>query len=128
MSEHLYAKVECGSCRICCHNEIIMLVDGDDPTDYDTHELAFPNSVTGAPITFALKHRPDGACIYLGDDGCTIYDRRPRICRVFTCVGWVETILSRTTRAERRRNFATGKLDRATFDAGLARLKDAQHE
>src|SRR3954466_3796378 len=104
-------EVKCGSCTACCRSEIIMLVDGDDPSQYETIELATPNPFTGAEVTLALKHRPDGACVYLGDAGCTIHDRRPKICRVFSCVGWVKDILSRTTRAERRQRLADGKID-----------------
>jgi len=32
-----------------------------------------------------LPKRPDGACIYLGDTGCTIYEKRPQACRAFDC-------------------------------------------
>jgi Fe-S-cluster containining protein len=63
-------------------------------------------------------------CHYLGETGCTIYERRPEMCRAFTCVGWVERILSTTTRAERRRDLKEGLIDRETWDAGVARLPD----
>lgn len=28
-----------------------------------------------------LKRRPDGACVFLGPDGCGVYERRPKACR-----------------------------------------------
>jgi len=36
-----------------------------------------------------LQRRPDGACVYLDRiTGCTIYNRRPKLCRVFDCGDW----------------------------------------
>jgi uncharacterized protein len=32
---------------------------------------------------YALRTRPDGTCIFLSDNRCTIYDRRFSICRVY---------------------------------------------
>jgi Fe-S-cluster containining protein len=32
-----------------------------------------------------LKSKPDGSCVYLGDQGCSIYERRPQMCRAFDC-------------------------------------------
>jgi hypothetical protein len=49
---------------------------GDDPRDYDY------KVVEGGII---LQSKPDGSCIYVGDKGCTIWDRRPAICRAFDC-------------------------------------------
>ncbi len=30
-----------------------------------------------------LRKREDGACVYLGPDGCGVYDKRPQVCRDF---------------------------------------------
>jgi Fe-S-cluster containining protein len=32
-----------------------------------------------------LDRRMNGDCIYLGEDGCTIHDRAPAVCREFDC-------------------------------------------
>jgi Fe-S-cluster containining protein len=32
-----------------------------------------------------LRRRADGACIYLGERGCTVYEQRPSVCRSFDC-------------------------------------------
>lgn len=39
---------------------------------------------------FRLDQKDDGSCVYLGDDNrCSIYDRRPQVCRNFNCKnGW----------------------------------------
>lgn len=73
-------KVNCGSCQACCHNEVV-LVD-EEPADY---EVDLRDGI------WFLKHRPDGGCIYLGETGCTIYERRPAICKAFDCGLWFST-------------------------------------
>lgn len=65
-----------------------------------------------------LKSRPGGGCIYLGDDGCTIHDRRPQVCRTFDC----RDIYRKTTRAQRRHLVKSGVADKRIFDAGRSRL------
>jgi Fe-S-cluster containining protein len=30
-----------------------------------------------------LQQTADGACAFLGPDGCSVYDRRPEVCRTF---------------------------------------------
>ena len=35
-----------------------------------------------------LRKRPDGACIHLGDNGCSIYEHRPQSCRRYDCRIW----------------------------------------
>lgn len=34
---------------------------------------------------FVLAAKDNGDCVYLGDNGCTIYDDRPEQCRNFDC-------------------------------------------
>jgi Fe-S-cluster containining protein len=33
----------------------------------------------------ALKHKPNGDCVYLGEDGCTIHGQQPYVCKSFDC-------------------------------------------
>jgi Fe-S-cluster containining protein len=74
------AHIDCGACRACCH-QIVVLDDRETGYDCDTH--ATPNG----PVRL-LKRQADGACIYLTDAGCSIYDARPAVCRLFDCGGW----------------------------------------
>lgn len=67
-----------------------------------------------------LKSRPQGGCIYLGDYGCTIYEKRPEMCRVFDC----RKMFLETTRTERRHLTKTGVADKRIFEAGRARSSD----
>lgn len=32
-----------------------------------------------------LAHKPDGTCIYLGENGCSIHGNAPALCREFDC-------------------------------------------
>lgn len=75
---HFPSPVPCGGCTACCRSEFdINLNPADDPSQYLT-EIG-PKS--GLP---SLK-KVNGACVYLKDDRCSIYERRPITCRVFDC-------------------------------------------
>lgn len=92
MSRKPTATLPCGSCTLCCRGgEAIVLhpEDGDIPAFYETSLQRHP--LTGAPIQI-LKQKPDGSCHYLGAAGCTIYDRRPAICKAFDCRLFVKRI------------------------------------
>lgn len=97
--------VDCGTCSACCRAEFVALVKGDDPKDYP-EAVKFPEAtlaeILPSAIGYIIPHGPDGACVYLKDDKCSIYEKRPKMCRVFSCVKFVESILATTTRAQRR--------------------------
>lgn len=77
------SDVKCGSCQACCKNVLIVLFpeEGDDVSAYDTDELEWP----GKDTLHKLKQKENGDCAYLGEKGCTIYDKRPILCRAFDC-------------------------------------------
>lgn len=112
------AAIDCDGCTACCRKECVILTEQDDAGLYETIDVIHP--LTDEPAK-AIPHADDGACIYLGEAGCTIYDRRPAICRAFSCVGWVAGVLAVTTRAERRRDMRDGYIDREVWDAGMKR-------
>jgi hypothetical protein len=71
--------VPCGSCSACCRSEFdLNLNQADDPSLY----LTEIGQKTGR---LSLKKTADGACVYLQDGKCSIYDRRPITCRKFDC-------------------------------------------
>jgi Fe-S-cluster containining protein len=79
---------------------------------------SFTDQVTGKPV-FLLATEANGQCVYLGTSGCTIYDRRPLLCRSFDCRKHY-LILPRRDRD----NLVRLELSsRAVFNAGRARLK-----
>jgi Fe-S-cluster containining protein len=65
-----------------------------------------------------LKRRDNGDCIYLGEAGCTIYDRRPSVCRKFDCR--IEFL--KQTRNERRDRIKSGMMSREVYAAARRRL------
>lgn len=76
--------VACGACRLCCKREGIFLFPdaGDDVSSYD-HEPAV-NPLTQS-MQMKVRQQANGDCVYLGPKGCSIYARRPVICRAYDC-------------------------------------------
>ena len=37
------------------------------------------------PGQLMIAHKPNGDCVYLGESGCTIHEKRPRMCREMDC-------------------------------------------
>jgi Fe-S-cluster containining protein len=60
-----------------------------------------------------------GCCVYLGANGCTIYDRRPFLCRSFDCRKHYLML----PRQDRDNLVQIGLSSRAVFNAGRSRLK-----
>lgn len=109
--------VPCNGCTLCCRNDLIVLHpdEGDDPSQYET--VAITNPLTGKGA-LALNTKPNGECTYLGPNGCTIYERRPLICREFDC----RRMYLRIPRAERRKAVKIGFLSAGVLDAGRKRI------
>ena len=100
------AIVPCGTCTLCCQGDVIALFpeDGDDVASYVT------DTISGVTII-----KRDGPCCrYLIDGRCSIYERRPVICRFFDCRG----IYQSQSRTERKRLIALGLANKAIFDRG----------
>ena len=113
--------VPCNGCRVCCIRDLIVLHPecGDDVRAYDT--MPVRNPITGLPA-HALKWKPNGECIYLRSSGCSIYERRPAICRSYDCR---RAFLS-MSKEERRAGLRAGLLDRQKLEAGRRRLRSLE--
>ncbi len=111
-------RVPCDGCTHCCKNELLVLHPemGDRPEQYETQQVK--NPITGQQV-FALKQKPNGDCIYLGDDGCTIHGKAPAICREFDCRA---LFIRAGSRNERRRLLKTGLLTKHVLKAGRIRI------
>ena len=72
-------SISCDGCTLCCRGADVQVLLGDGITDL---EVVLHPTVPGA---FSLASKPGGECIYLGEGGCTIYERRPSTCRRFDC-------------------------------------------
>jgi len=72
---------------------------------------------------FRLHKREDKSCIYLEEDRCQIYARRPEVCRKTTCSGWIlhdllpatHTLPVKTPPAPLRETFLDGVNENMTF-------------
>jgi Fe-S-cluster containining protein len=80
------ADVPCGSCTACCTASQFIHIEPDE-TETRSHlpsELLFP--APGLPEGHHLMgYDRDGRCPMFRDNTCTIYDYRPRACRIYDC-------------------------------------------
>jgi Fe-S-cluster containining protein len=76
----------CNRCLHCCYDKTIQL----NPYEVarlarnraiSTSELRERYTIDGAGV--ALSRREDGACVFLGGDGCTVHPDRPLVCRLY---------------------------------------------
>lgn len=107
------SAVPCSGCTLCCRGDIIMLFpdSGDVVETYEAEEWTLPGTDERGHL---LKKGADGNCVYLGDGGCTIRERKPAICRAFDCRKWFQS----ATRVERRFMVKHGLAHKAIFDRG----------
>lgn len=80
------ADVPCGTCDACCSSRQFVHIEPDevDALAHVPAELRFP--APGLPPGWVvLPYDAAGRCPMLGDHGCTIYDHRPRTCRIYDC-------------------------------------------
>jgi hypothetical protein len=112
-------QVPCHGCTECCKSNQILFLQpeqGDDVESYRFRALTDP--ATGKTL-FALAADEDGSCVYLGAAGCTIYDRRPILCRSFDCRKHYLML----PRQDRDNLVKLGVSSRIVFNAGRSRLK-----
>ena len=104
--------VPCDGCTACCRKDLVALEPmlGDDPEKLPLHHQMGDMLV--------LDRKPDGSCVYLGDEGCTVYEDRPATCRSYDCrIDFLSRTPKQTKRACRRGHLAVDVLA-----AGATRL------
>jgi Fe-S-cluster containining protein len=86
------SDVPCNGCTACCRHQIVLLADRDEPNiaAYDYRHIGEHR---------VLNNKPNGDCAHLGPEGCTIYDKRPFVCRTYDCRKHLESLAA----GERRR-------------------------
>jgi Fe-S-cluster containining protein len=112
-------QVACAGCTECCSSNQLLFLQpeqGDDVESYRFRTLTDP--ATGKAL-FALAADENGRCVYLGETGCTIYERRPVLCRSFDCRKHYLML----PRQDRDNLVRLGVSSRAVFNAGRSRLK-----
>jgi Fe-S-cluster containining protein len=85
-------KFECNKCALCCGNtkektrHIIILENEakeiQKQTNLNINEYCF-EITTQQPYKFEMKKPHNEKCFFLKQDGCSIYDVRPMICRFY---------------------------------------------
>ena len=83
---HADADVACGSCTACCASSQFVHVAPDeaDALAHIPRELLFPApDLPRGHVLMGYDER--GRCPMLTDEGCSIYDHRPRTCRTYDC-------------------------------------------
>jgi Fe-S-cluster containining protein len=89
----------------------------DAPSDF----LQICKQVGARFAVAELSQRDNGDCVYLGDGGCTIYDRRPFVCRGFDC----RQLFLSQSRDVRRQWIKDKMVSREVYAAARTRLKGA---
>ena len=78
--------VPCAGCTACCRSSQFVLIE---PDEADTLAHIPPGLLAPAPGRppghVVMGYDGDGCCPMLGDEGCGIYDHRPRTCRTYDC-------------------------------------------
>lgn len=112
------AVVPCGTCTACCRSPVEIRPDcGDDPADYET-AVYVDTSAPNGPAIVTLRLKPDGACYALKGGRCSIWEKRPYICRQFDC----RKIFAMHTKAQRRDLVDKRYFHKSVIDAGKKRL------
>lgn len=73
------SDVPCGGCVACCTSGQLVPVDEDDRGAMPAH------AVVGTAEGAVLARREDGTCLSLVQNRCTVYEHRPRACRIYDC-------------------------------------------
>jgi hypothetical protein len=81
--ERVSSDVACNGCTSCCYYHEVDF----DPSRERAEDLKHLDTVEAENGRVRLRKRADGACIHLGDTGCTVYEHRPRPCRFYDCRG-----------------------------------------
>ncbi len=76
-----HAQIACARCQACCCQLPVLLLPGDDPPEHFIDIDAHGSTIMGKD--------DDGWCAALDRDTlrCTIYARRPWVCRAFAMGG-----------------------------------------
>jgi Fe-S-cluster containining protein len=111
-------NVPCNGCTECCKSNQGLVLHPDQGDEVESYQFqVFGHRDTGDPV-FALARDESGRCVYLGPHGCTIYDRRPFLCRSFDCRKHYLIL----PRQDRDNLVRIGLSSRAVFNAGKSRL------
>jgi Fe-S-cluster containining protein len=119
LAPNVETSVPCDGCTECCRSGQGLVLHPEEGDDVDAYRHRIAGYRDDGSAVHVLETNEKGWCVYLGARGCTIYERRPILCRTFDCRKHY-LILPR----EDRDNLVRLNLSsRAVFNAGRARLK-----
>ncbi len=101
-------EVPCNGCTLCCQGDAVRLEQEDGAHQYQTEPHPY------VPGALMLAHKPNGECVYLENDGCSIHDHAPSLCRAADC----RTLALRLPYTEARALHEMNRLDIRVWDQG----------
>ena len=110
-------EVPCGGCTECCRSGQGLFLHPERGDDVESYHFQVTADAAGNAVY--LLATENGACVYLGPSACTIYERRPLLCRSFDCRKHYLIL----PRQDRDNLVRLGLSSRAVFNAGRARVK-----
>ena len=106
-------NVPCHGCTLCCQQDAVRLEKEDLSFEYQTEPHPF------VPGALMLAHKPNGECVYLENNGCSIHDHAPSLCRLADC----RSLALRFDYETARQLHAIDRLDIRVWDQGHNLLK-----
>lgn len=113
------SEVFCNGCTECCTSNQGLVLHPDKGDEVESYRFQVLGHRSAGDPVFGLATDGGGRCVYLGLNGCTIYDRRPFLCRSFDCRKHYLIL----PRQDRDNLVKIGLSSRAVFNAGRSRLK-----
>ena len=111
-------EVFCNTCTACCQSSQLLLLHPEQGDDVQSYRFQVVTDPAAGTTVYALAADEQGRCVYLGESGCTIYDRRPLLCRSFDCRKHYLIL----PRQDRDNLVKLNLSSRAVFNAGRARV------
>lgn len=109
------ADVPCGKCTLCCRTLIVPLA----LEEFEQYQWGWVVTRDNKRLGRALMRKPNGDCVYLGEEGCTIHGRAPHACQRFDC----RDLITKMGRDARRLAIKEGSLPKELFDRGREMLE-----
>lgn len=106
--------VPCNGCTLCCTGDAIRLEEEDLEMNYQTELHPY---IAGAVM---IAHKPNGACFYLNEQGCSIHGRAPALCRIADC----RTLALKLNFEQAKKLHDLGRLDLRVWDQGHRLLEE----
>ena len=118
--------LECHNCTRCCQAPSYVYLypeKGDQIHEYQ--RALVQNMETGKLHMALLKKRNSSACVYLDEEkGCTIYAKRPWMCRSFDCREFAWLHQHAFTKKERDKMKRINYLNEAVLAQGQKKMRD----